>query len=256
MVERESETDLTAILKAASDPTRRSILTLLAQHGPTRVTDLSRQFEISLNAVSKHIKALESAGLVSRKTEWREHLIELEPERMALIDTWFESLRSIWAMRLETLENLIAEEDEMTDQATELKLETSRVIKAPRERVFDAWLDPEMLAKFMRPGPDMSVPEAKTDPREGGRFVIVMRVGDKDLPHAGTYKTIDRPNRLAFTWESPHSTLENSTVTLDFAEVDGGTDVKLTHVRFPSEESRDNHKSGWGRILQSLAAEI
>ena len=85
------------------------------------------------------------------------------------------------------------------DTATELKLETSRVINASPEVLYDAWLDPSMLAKFMRPGPDMSVPEVKADARVGGRFLIVMRVGDQDLPHEGTYKVLDRPNQLAFT---------------------------------------------------------
>lgn len=110
MVERESDTDLTTVLKAASDPTRRAILTLLAQHGPTRVTDLARHFDMSLNAVSKHIKMLEGAGLVSRRTEWREHLIELETARLSLIDRWFADLRSIWALRLEKLDDLITKE--------------------------------------------------------------------------------------------------------------------------------------------------
>ena len=111
MVERESETQLTAILKAASDPTRRAILTLLAQHGPTRVTDLAKRFEMSLNSVSKHIKNLENAGLVGRRTEWREHLIELKPDRIHLIDEWFKDLRSIWEMRLDTLETLVKEDN-------------------------------------------------------------------------------------------------------------------------------------------------
>ena len=142
----------------------------------------------------------------------------------------------------------------MSDTMTELSLETSRVINASREALFDAWLNPEMLAKFMTPGPDMSVPEATTDPQEGGRFLVVMRAGDQDMPHKGTYKTIDRPNRLAFTWESPFSSLEDSTVTLDFEDADGGTNVTLRHVRFESEESRDNHKAGWGAILDALAA--
>ena len=109
MVERNTETDLTALLKAAADPTRRAILTLLAQYGPMRVTDLARRFEMSLNSVSKHIKTLESAGLVSRRTEWREHLIELETGRIALVDAWFKDLRSIWDMRLEKLDTLMME---------------------------------------------------------------------------------------------------------------------------------------------------
>ena len=110
MVERDLNTDLTAILKAAADPTRRAILTLLAQHGPTRVTAIAERFDVSLNSVSKHIKVLESADLVSRRTEWREHLIELRTDRLALIDAWFNDLRSIWAIRLEALETLMTEE--------------------------------------------------------------------------------------------------------------------------------------------------
>ncbi|MBT8413306.1 MAG: metalloregulator ArsR/SmtB family transcription factor [Boseongicola sp.] len=112
MVERNDDTDLTAILKAASDPTRRAILTLLAQQGPMRVTDLAQQFEMSLNSVSKHIKTLESADLVSRRTEWREHLIELNPGRLAHIDAWFKDLQSIWALRLEKLETLMTKDDQ------------------------------------------------------------------------------------------------------------------------------------------------
>lgn len=112
MVERQSNSELTNVLKAAADPTRRAILTLLAQNGPMRVTDLADRFEMSLNSVSKHIKTLESGGLVSRRTEWREHLIELRPERIQLIDQWFNELRSIWEMRLEALETLIMKDPE------------------------------------------------------------------------------------------------------------------------------------------------
>lgn len=252
MVERESDR-LTATLKAAADPNRRAILTLLAQEGPLRVTDLAQRFPISLNAVSKHIKTLEAAGLVTRRTDWREHLIELNPAPLGEIDRWFGDLRSIWSMRLEKLAQLLLEDHAMTDQTTELALEISHHVPAPREKVFDAWLDPEMLARFMTPGPDMSVPTARTDPKVGGRFLVVMRAGDRDLPHEGTYREISRPKRLVFTWESPFSQLEDSTVTLDFAEADGGTRVTLRHVRFETEESRDDHKGGWTAILAALA---
>lgn len=111
MVEQDAEEQLSAILKAASDTTRRQILTILAQEGPTRVTDLAKHFEMSLNSVSKHIKVLERAALVTRRTEWREHLIELDLERLRLVDGWFADLRSIWALRLDALETLLQEED-------------------------------------------------------------------------------------------------------------------------------------------------
>jgi len=111
MVEQDTQTKhLTRLFKATSDATRRAVLRLLAQHGPTRVTDLARQFDMSLNSVSKHIKVLEQAGLVKRRTEWREHLIELNPEPLAEIDLWFAQLRSIWAMRLEILDELLTKE--------------------------------------------------------------------------------------------------------------------------------------------------
>lgn len=108
MVERE-HSPLSNIFRAVSDPTRRRILVLVAQHGPQRIGALSEHFDISLNSVSKHIKVLESAGLVSRRTEWREHLIALEPQAIDLVEDWFAQLRSIWELRLEALDELLAE---------------------------------------------------------------------------------------------------------------------------------------------------
>lgn len=105
MVERfEHDRQLSDVLKATSDPTRRSILTTLVQEGATRVTDLAGHYDMSLNSVSKHIKVLEAAGLVTRRTLGREHLIEANMEPVNTIDRWFKELRSIWDMRLEQLE--------------------------------------------------------------------------------------------------------------------------------------------------------
>lgn len=77
-----------------------------------RVTDIHSHFSGSLNAVSKHIKVLERAGLVARRTDWREHLIEVRMEPLGEIDDWFAGLRSIWALRLDALEELVKEGDE------------------------------------------------------------------------------------------------------------------------------------------------
>lgn len=112
MVERKDSDALSAILKAASDPSRRKILTQLAQNGPMRVTDIAGLFDMSLNSVSKHIKVLEQSGLVSRRTEWREHLIEVQMDPLREIDTWFAQLRSIWALRLDALEAALKETDD------------------------------------------------------------------------------------------------------------------------------------------------
>lgn len=136
---------------------------------------------------------------------------------------------------------------------TELSLEVTHHLPFPPERVFDAWLDPNMMARFMLPAPDMDPPDVTADPRVGGKFRVVMRSENAPdgWPHDGEYLIIDRPNRLQFTWVSAY-TQDDSTVTLDFTPKDGGTDVRLTHVRFPSDESRDNHKGGWARILERM----
>ncbi|MEP2531005.1 SRPBCC domain-containing protein [Shimia sp.] len=135
----------------------------------------------------------------------------------------------------------------------DLSLKVSRHLPFAPERVFDAWLDPVMMQKFLVPGPGMTVPEASNDPRVGGRFRVIMKAPDVDegWPHEGEYLEIDRASRLRFTWVSPYSQ-EDSEVTLDLEPNEGGTDLTLTHVRFPSQESRDNHEGGWTLILQSL----
>lgn len=95
---------LSLTLKAAGDPTRRAILTHLAQEGPARVTDIAARFDMSLNAVSKHIMVLEKAGLVTRRTKWREHLIEVNLAPLTQAFRWFQDLRSVWDLRLDALE--------------------------------------------------------------------------------------------------------------------------------------------------------
>ncbi|MEP0943694.1 MAG: metalloregulator ArsR/SmtB family transcription factor [Rhizobiaceae bacterium] len=101
---------LTDVLKAVSDPTRREILTKLVQEGHIRVTDIAAYFDMSLNSVSKHIKVLEAAGLVSRDTVGRTHLISANMEPVKLVDQWFTQLRSIWDMRLERLDAILTKE--------------------------------------------------------------------------------------------------------------------------------------------------
>ena len=105
------EHDLSNILKASSDQTRRSILTTLVQLGPLRVTELAARYDTSLNSVSKHIKVLEKAGLVSRKMCGRVHLIEANLEPLNEIETWFKGLKSIWDLRLDKLETIIKKEE-------------------------------------------------------------------------------------------------------------------------------------------------
>ena len=107
MVEYAKDKTLSEILKAVSDTTRRSLLTQLCQQGASRVTDLAFHYDMSLNAISKHIKVLEKAGLVKRRTIGRTHWIEPNIERVRLVENWFKALKSIWELRLERLDEIM-----------------------------------------------------------------------------------------------------------------------------------------------------
>jgi len=88
---------------ALSDPTRREIVQRLAK-GAARVTDLVQPFDMSFNAVSKHLKVLERAGLVRRTRAGREHHIALEPEPIRRIAGWASRYERFWSDRLDKLE--------------------------------------------------------------------------------------------------------------------------------------------------------
>ena len=138
---------------------------------------------------------------------------------------------------------------------SELSLTVVRDVHAPIRAVYEAWLNPAMLAKFMIPAPGMSVPEVNVDARVGGRFEIVMANGNDRMPHAGEYKVLNPHSQIVFTWESPFS-VDGSTVTVNLTESEGKTRVELHHVRFPNAESRDHHNAGWGAILALLESTL
>jgi uncharacterized protein YndB with AHSA1/START domain len=138
---------------------------------------------------------------------------------------------------------------------TELTVNIEKIINAPIEKVFDAWLNPKMLSKFMRGMPEMAETDVEIDARVGGRFTFTMNLGDEKIPHTGQYLEISRPDKLVFTWESQYSVVDNSTVTLKFTKVDDHkTNISLTHVKFINEEARSGHEEGWGNVLDKLKA--
>jgi DNA-binding transcriptional ArsR family regulator len=115
MVEYENDKKLTELFKAVSDTTRRALLTQLCQQGASRVTDLADYYDMSLNAISKHIKVLEKAELVTRKTIGRTHWIEANLKRTGIAENWFGELKYIWELRLDKLDELVKNGDTQND---------------------------------------------------------------------------------------------------------------------------------------------
>jgi len=112
MVEYSNDKIISEVLKSMSDVTRRSLLTRLCQEGPSRVTDLASYYDVSLNAISKHIKVLEKCELITRKTIGRTHWIEADLKQIHIVEKWFKELKSIWELRLEKLTEIMEIEDD------------------------------------------------------------------------------------------------------------------------------------------------
>jgi uncharacterized protein YndB with AHSA1/START domain len=125
-----------------------------------------------------------------------------------------------------------------------------RVIAASAEDLFDAWLDPEALAQWMRPGTINST-VARVEPRVGGSYEITMQGQSGPIVHKGVYRAIERPNRLVFTWISGPTENTETLVTVDFVRVDRRTEVIVTHEKLP-ESAKPSHRNGWTSGLEHL----
>src|SRR6266446_6565161 len=101
------------VLVALSDPTRRAILDRLAR-GPARVTDVAAPFEMSLAAVSKHVRTLERAGLVRRVRRGREHSLTLNAGPLRQVVRWTSRYERFWTERLDRLEAFFAQKGHLT----------------------------------------------------------------------------------------------------------------------------------------------
>jgi len=122
----------------------------------------------------------------------------------------------------------------------------------PPERVFDAWLDPQVARRFLFATPSGEMIRAEVDARVGGRFVFVDRRPDMgDVEHTGEYLEIDRPRRLVFTFGVPAFDPGFTRVEVDFAPAGAGCEVRLTQRDVPDEWA-ERSKQGWGMILEGL----
>ena len=134
-------------------------------------------------------------------------------------------------------------------------LGVTRRIKAPRERVFAAWTTPADILKWFGPETCRAL-SADVNPREDGEYHIRLkaeRFGEIDL--RGSFREVSRPSKLAYTWNwSGYPELEfgESLVTVDFLDLDGTTEVRITHDHLPNEEVKEDHNHGWNGCLDKL----
>ena len=137
------------------------------------------------------------------------------------------------------------------------RLQVSRLIRAPRERVFAAWTVAAQIKNWFGPA-TCRVTDAQIDLRVGGHYRFqVVNEPDGALAVGGEYREIAAPAKLVFTWqwEDDEDWADVvSIVTVDFAETTGGTEVVIAHTGLPSAESAGRHEHGWNGCLDKLAA--
>lgn len=136
-------------------------------------------------------------------------------------------------------------------------LRITRVIHADRQSVWDAWTQPEMMKRWMCPAPN-GVQSVESDLKVGGAYAVHMVVEGNHHNAFGVYKEIDEPRRISYTWDWREEAMRmgETLVTVEFNEVDGGTEVVLTHEGFPAAEAKTGHEEGWNACLNNLEAAL
>jgi uncharacterized protein YndB with AHSA1/START domain len=123
------------------------------------------------------------------------------------------------------------------------------------ERVFDAWLTPEVTRRWLFTTADSEVIRCEIDARVGGKFEIVDKRDSGEIRHVGEYLEIDRPHRLVFTFGVQQFDPAMSRVEIDIVPKDTGCELTLTHHGVP-QEWQPPTTQGWTKLLGSLEREV
>lgn len=135
------------------------------------------------------------------------------------------------------------------------QVNVSKDFNVSPEKVFDAWLDPEMLSRWMF-GPnvrDEEIIRLQTDTEESGTFSFVVRRNGEEINHIGTYREVERPHRLVFTWGVNQEAGDESVVTINIKPTATGCRLTLVHVMDSKwAEYVERTREGWTYMLRKL----
>ena len=138
--------------------------------------------------------------------------------------------------------------------STETTLNLRRTFAAPREKVFQAFTEAEIMKKWWGPE-EFTCPTAEIDLKVGGKYRIAMKPPEGDVFYVkGTYREIKPPKRLVYTFQWEGAGMKEETlVTLEFHEKGDATELVLVHELFPDANARDDHNKGWESSFDCLA---
>lgn len=265
------------IFTALAEPTRRTIVEMLASSGPLSATEIAEQFPVSPPAISQHLKVLREANVVHMEKRAQQRLYQLNPDAMVELEGWTRHMTHLWNQRFDALDKVLEAEKKniaqnnmerrstMAQQNTTRKEVTiTRLFDAPRELVFRAWTDPKQLAQWWGPH-GFTNPVCELDVRPGGTIRIDMRGPDGVVyPNKGVFHEIVEPDRLVFTTSTFVDTEGNPQLEVlnivTFAELSGKTKLTLQAVVVKSTPEVDaalaGMEEGWNQSLERLAEHL
>jgi uncharacterized protein YndB with AHSA1/START domain len=136
-----------------------------------------------------------------------------------------------------------------------LEVRAARRYAASASRVYEAFTDRELLAKWFSPSADVELEVLDFDLRVGGGYRFGFRYDSKYDVVSGVFKEITSPTRLAYTWTweplDPHAGIE-TLVTVELSDLGDECEVTVLHERFPDRETRERHDVGWAGALDRL----
>ncbi|HYM38998.1 MAG TPA: metalloregulator ArsR/SmtB family transcription factor [Thermoplasmata archaeon] len=250
------------VFAALAHPIRRAIIERLAE-GECTVGELAAPHHVSLPAISQHLRVLEEAGLLEQTPTGRVRRCALKGAPLSAAFSWIVQYRIFWEDMLDGIaENVEGKGSTMTARKVKTKTMTgtvrlSRVFKAPRERVFNAFLDPDAFAKWLPPN-GYSAHVYTFEPKVGGTHRLSFSSLDKTDTHffGGKFLQIKPYERLRYTdkFESDDPAMQGEmTVTVTFRDVRGGTKVDIVQEGVPKAIPVENALMGWTQSLENLA---
>jgi len=225
MRHKKASDPLDITFSALADATRRAILARLAL-GEASVNELAAPFRLSQPTISKHLKVLERAGLISQERSAQRRLRRLVAKPLEHATDWLNGYRNPGTLKLTT--------------PTDCEITFRRVFAAPRREVFDAFTQPEPLRQwfFGAPGGSLAVCEVALKPGDSFRYVWRMPDGS-EMGLSGQCLEFVRPLKIVATekFDQPWYPGEAvGTITLD---EEGGVTILTQTIRYESQTARD-----------------
>ena len=250
------------VFAALAHPIRRAIIERLAE-GECTVGELAEPHDVSLPAISQHLRALEEVGLLEQTHTGRVRRCALKAAPLSAAFSWIVQYRIFWEDMLDDIGKKVERRGRpMTETKTKTRTTTgtvrlSRIFKAPRERVFNAFLDADAMAKWLPPN-GYTAHVYKLEPKVGGNYRMSFSSLDKKDTHffGGKFLEIKPNERLRYTdkFESDDPEMQGEiTVTVTFKDVPGGTEVRIVQEGLPKVIPIDGAMQGWSQSLENLA---